>query len=104
MTYETKNEKCFLKFQGRFSEELPWRGRPKSLRRSDHSPTESYPQQLTSRLVVQFLPKLNNSFQKQKALVLKAGYFYSHIGLGMCEGVGEYSRHEFGHVDIRVGS
>ena len=25
-------------------------------------------------------------------------------GLGMCEGVGEDSRHEIGHVDIQVGS
>ena len=44
------------------------------------------------------------SFQEQKAFVVKTGYFYSHIGLGMCEGVGEDSRHGFGHVDIRVGS
>ena len=28
----------------------------------------------------------------------------SHIGLGMCEGVGEDSRHGFGNVDIRIGS
>ena len=35
---------------------------------------------------------------------MKTGYFYSHIGLGMYEGVGEDSRHGFGHVDIRVGS
>ena len=26
------------------------------------------------------------------------------FGLGMCEGVGEDSRHEIGHVDIQVGS
>ena len=28
----------------------------------------------------------------------------SRISLGMREGVGEDSRHEIGHVDIRVGS
>ena len=44
------------------------------------------------------------SFQQQKDFVVKTGYFYSHIGLGMCEGVGEDSRHGFEHVDIRVGS
>ena len=44
------------------------------------------------------------SFQEQKTFVVKAGYFYSHIGLGMCEGVGEDSGHGIGHVDIRVGS
>ena len=26
------------------------------------------------------------------------------LGLGMCEGVGEDSRHGIGHVDIQVGS
>ena len=35
---------------------------------------------------------------------MKTGYFYSHIGLGMCEGVGDDLRHGFGHVDILVGS
>ena len=44
------------------------------------------------------------SFQEKKVFVVKNGYFYLHIGLGMCEGVGEDSRHGFGHVDIRVGS
>ena len=44
------------------------------------------------------------SFQEQKAFVVKTGCFYLHIVLGMCEGVGEDSRHGFGHVDIRVGS
>ena len=29
---------------------------------------------------------------------------FSRIGLGMREGVGEDSRHGFGHVDIQVGS
>ena len=35
-------------------------------------------------------------------------YFFFNIllafGLGICEGVGEDSEHEIGHVDIRVGS
>ena len=30
--------------------------------------------------------------------------FLLAFGLGMCEGVGEDSRHGFGHVDIQVGS
>ena len=29
--------------------------------------------------------------------------FFSRIGLGMCEGVGEDSRHGIGYVDIQVG-
>ena len=30
--------------------------------------------------------------------------FLLACGLGICKGVGEDSRHGFGHVDIRVGS
>ena len=30
--------------------------------------------------------------------------FFSRIGLGMCEGVSEDSRHGIGYVDIQVGS
>ena len=43
------------------------------------------------------------SFREQKAFVLKTVFLLA-FGLGMCEGVGEDSRHEIGHVDIQVGS
>ena len=42
-------------------------------------------------------------FQEQKAFVLKTVFLLA-FGLGMCEGVGEDSRHGIGHVDIQVGS
>ena len=42
-------------------------------------------------------------FQEQKAFVLKT-IFLLAFGLGMCEGVGEDSRHGIGHIDIQVGS
>ena len=42
-------------------------------------------------------------FQEQKSFVLKT-VFLLIFGLGMCEGVGEDSRHEIRHVDIQVGS
>ena len=42
-------------------------------------------------------------FQEQKAFVLKT-LFLLAFGLGMCERVGENSRHGIGHVDIQVGS
>ena len=51
-----------------------------------------------------FLPKLGSKFSRTKSFCCENYNFYSHIGLGMCEGVGEDSRHGFGHVDIRVGS
>ena len=43
------------------------------------------------------------SFREQKAFVLKTIIFLA-FRLGMCEGVGEDSRHGNGHVDIQVGS
>ena len=43
------------------------------------------------------------SFREQKAFVLKTVILLA-FGLGMCEGVGEDSRHGNGHVDIQVGS
>ena len=43
------------------------------------------------------------SFQEQKAFVLKTVILLA-FGLGMCEGVGEDSRHGIGYVDIQVGS
>ena len=42
-------------------------------------------------------------FEEQKAFVLKTVFLLA-FGLGMCEGVGDDSRHEIGHVDIQVGS
>ena len=42
-------------------------------------------------------------FQEEKLFVLKTIFFLT-FGLGMCEGVGEDSRHGIGHVDIQVGS
>ena len=42
-------------------------------------------------------------FQEQKAFVLKIVFLLA-VGLGMCEGVGEDSRHGIVHVDIQVGS
>ena len=43
------------------------------------------------------------SFREQKTFVLKTVILLA-FGLGMCEGVGEDSRHGIGHVDIQVGS
>ena len=43
------------------------------------------------------------SFRKQKAFVLKTVILLA-FDLGMCEGVGEDSRHGIGHVDNQVGS
>ena len=43
------------------------------------------------------------SFREQKAFILKIVFLLA-FDLGICEGVGEDSRHGIGHVDIQVGS
>ena len=50
-----------------------------------------------------YLPKLGSVFLRTKSFVLKTVILLA-FGLGMCEGVGEDSRHGIGHVDIQVGS
>ena len=50
-----------------------------------------------------YLPNLGSKFSRTKSFCLKTVFLLA-FGLGMCEGVGEDSRHEFGHVDIQVGS
>ena len=62
---------------------------------------------LSNRFASEGCPKFyRNSvvcFQEQIAFVLKNVILHA-FGLGICEGVGEDSRHGFGHVNIRVGS
>ena len=70
----------------------------------DHDCFGELSSNLTRRVVQYFYRNSVVSFQEQKAFVVKTGYFYLHIGLSMCEGVDEDSRHGFGHVDIREGS
>ena len=56
------------------------------------------------RRVVQYIYR--NSvvcFREQTTFVWKTVVLLA-FGLGMCEGVGEDSRHGIGHVDIQVGS
>ena len=51
-----------------------------------------------------YLPKFSSEFSRTKRFCFEKWIFLLAFGLGMCEGVGEDSRHGFGHVDIRVGS
>ena len=50
-----------------------------------------------------YLPNLGSKFSRTKNFCFENCDF-TRIGLGMCEGVGDDSRHEIGHVDIQVGS
>ena len=46
-----------------------------------------------------YLPKLGSVFSRTKIFCFE-NCILRAFGLGMCEGVGEDSRHEIGHVDI----
>ena len=50
-----------------------------------------------------YLPKLGMMFSRTKTFCFENCIFLT-FGLGMCEEVGEDSRHGIGHVDIQVGS
>ena len=50
-----------------------------------------------------YLPKFGSKFSRTKTFCFENCIFLT-FDLDMCEGVGEDSRHEIGHVDIQVGS
>ena len=49
-----------------------------------------------------YLLKLGSVFSRTKRFCFENCILLA-FGLGMCEGVGEDSRHGIGHVDIQVG-
>ena len=50
-----------------------------------------------------YLQKLGSKFPRTKSFCFENCILLA-FGLGMCEGVGEDSRHGIVHVDIQVGS
>ena len=60
-------------------------------------------QQLASEGSPIYLSKLGSKFSRTKTFCLENCIFLT-FNLGMCEGVGEDSRHGIEHVDIQVGS
>ena len=101
---ENKSENvCEKNFEGRFFEELPWRVVQQITSDEDHDCFGELSSNSPRRVVQYFYRNSVVSFQEQKDFVLKTVILLA-FGLGMCEGVGEDSRHEIGHVDIQVGS
>ena len=68
-----------------------------------HDCFEKMIQQFASKGSPIYLPKLGMKVLRTKPFILKT-IFLLAFGLGMCEGVGEESRHGIGHLDIQVGS
>ena len=74
-----------------------------SSRRLTHDCFEKMIKQFASEGSPIYLPKLGMMFSRTKTFCFENDVFLA-FGLGMCEGVGEDSRHGIGHVDIQVGS
>ena len=64
---------------------------------------ENYPAIHLGGLSNRFYRKSVVRFRDEKPFIFKTVFFLAFV-LGMCEGVGEDSRHGIGHVDIKVGS
>ena len=65
--------------------------------------SENYPAIHLGGLSNIYLLKFDSKFLRTKTFCFENCIFLT-FGLGMCEGVGEDSRHGIGHVDIQVGS
>ena len=88
-------------FIGKLFEELCWENCPTIHIGGAHKLFRRVTQQI-------HLGGLSNVFISEGCPQLKQIFFFWKMifihGLGMCEGVGEDSRHGIGHVDIQVGS
>ena len=101
---ENKSENvCERNFEGRFFEELLWRVVQQITSDEDHDCFGKLSSNSPWRVVQYFYRNSVVSFREQKNFVLKTVILLA-FGLGMCEGVGEDSRHEIRHVDIQVRS
>ena len=65
--------------------------------------SENYPAIHLGGLSNIYLPKLDSKFSRTKTFCFE-NYILLAFSSGMCERVGEDSRHGIGHVDIQVGS
>ena len=69
----------------------------------DHDCFEKFSHQFDLEGSPVFLPKFGSEFLRTKSFCFENWIFLLAFDLGICEGVGEDSRHGFGHIDIRVG-
>ena len=86
------SESCLKNCVGKIVQQFTRRG-PRIV--SESYPTNS-PRRIVQPIYIEGLPTI-----KKNIFVWKMIFIH---GLGMCEGVGEDSRHGIRHVDIQVGS
>ena len=95
MKENNKENVCERNFEGRFSEEFPWRVIQHITSDEDHDCFGALSSNSPRRVVQYIYRILVVSFREQKAFVLKTVILLA-FGLGMCEGVGEDSGHGLG--------
>ena len=101
---ENKNENvCERNFDGRFSGELCWEVVQQFMSEGPMNCFGGLSNRFTSEGCLIYLPNLGSKFSRAKSFCFE-NYILLAFVLGMCEGVVEDSRHEFGYVDIQVGS
>ena len=103
MKENKKENVCERNFDERFSGELCW----KIVQQFTSEGSMNCFGWLSNRFASEdspiCLPNLDNKFLRTKIFCLKTVFLLA-FDLGMCEGVGEDSRHGIRHVDIQVGS
>ena len=92
---------CERNFKEDFSKNFLGKLSNSSSRRLAHDCFGELPSNSPRRVVQYIYQNSVVSFREQKPFVLKIVFLLA-FGLGMCEGVGEDSRHGIGHVDIQV--
>ena len=81
---------------------MPWRVVQQFISEATHDCFGELPSNSPRRVVQWILLKIGSMFSRTKTFCFENRIFLI-FGLGMCEGVGEDSRHKIGHVDIQVG-
>ena len=94
---------CERNFKEDFSKNCLVEWSNSSSRRRTHDYSEKLSSNSSQRVVQYIYQTSVVCFQEQKFFCFENSILLV-FGLGMCEGVGEDSRHEIGHVDIQIGS
>ena len=95
MKLKEKRKRFLKEFQGRFSEELPWRDVQYITSDEDHDCFGELSSNSPRMIVQYFYQNSVVSFQEQKAFVVKTVFLLA-FSLGICEEVGEDSEHRIG--------
>ena len=103
MKENKKENVCERNFDERYSGELCWEIVQQFMSEGPMNCFERLSNIFASKGSPIYLPNLDSKFSRTKTFCLKTVVLLE-FGFGMCEIVGEDSRHGYGHVDIQVES